>query len=82
MKELVIKRKIEDEAIVISEERLISVGGHSSFVVDEGGSGIVVRVTGSLKYKAFRLNDALDWEIGIDEEGAKCLVPLKKQEDC
>ena len=78
LKKLVIKKKIEDEAIVISEERLVNISGRSEYIVNRSGSAIVLRAGGEFRNKAFRLDDALDWEIGIDEEGAKCLVPLKK----
>ena len=73
MKKLVIKRKEVgkvDEAIVIPEERLVNLIGTT----------IILRTTGEFKNRAYRLGDELDWEIGIDEEGAKCLVPLKKGE--
>ena len=82
LKKLVIKKKIEDEDTVIPEERMLDISGHSRFFVGKISSAVVVRVTGSFEGKAFRLVDGLDWEIGIDEEGAKCLVPLKKKEEC
>ncbi len=47
----------------------------------EPGYGDIIRVRqfGEFIGKAFWLNENLNWEIKIDKEGEKCLIPTKKQ---
>lgn len=79
LKKLVIKRKKEDEAIEIPEERLVDVEGDTNVYADNISAVIALRMGGKFKGKAFRLKGDLDWEIGIDELGVRCLVPLKER---
>lgn len=81
LKRLVIKKKIEDEVIEISEERLVDVEGTTNLIAYGIGGAVVVQTVGKFRDKAFRLKGELDWKIGIDDKGVKCLVPLKKGEE-
>jgi len=82
VKRLVLKKKEAEKVEIeeIPEERLVNVSGYSAFVTGDAGNSVVVRTFGSFEYRAFSLDDAFDWEIGIDEHGDKILVPLKKRQ--
>jgi len=79
LKRLVIKKKKEElDVVEIPEERLMNVYGSTRIFADKFSEVVTVRCSGNFRGKAFSFSSHLDWEIGIDDEGVVCLVPLKK----
>ena len=78
----------EEETITLrikpERERAIAIPQAELCPIDEGAIRIKERIvidrrcSGPLVGKAFYLNDAYDWQVGRDDVGILCLVPIKK----
>ena len=67
-----------ERVIAIPQAELGTIKGGIMYIEDH--IAMNRRSWGPLAGKAFYLNDCFDWQIGKDEEGLLCLVPLKKVE--
>jgi hypothetical protein len=75
-----------EEEITIPQSKLCDMKGEYIYIknwddITEPIWTVTTKRVGPLAGKAFVLNDNFDWELGADEEGALCLVPLKKDKE-
>jgi hypothetical protein len=70
-----------EETITIPQSKLCTIDKVALHIIGTTYNiSITRRKFGPLAGKALYLNDSYHWELGADDEGVLCLVPIKKEE--
>ena len=71
-----------EEEITIPQSKLCTLDNGALHIIERTHKDHIAatrRKWGPLAAKALYLNDSYDWELGRDDEGALCLVPIKRE---